>query len=396
MRRSTVATALVAVFISYLGTPGTVKAGGYVEKDLVADVSPLTDKNGIEHKATIVDPLLVNPWGIAESPTSPFWVSDNGKGVSTLYVVNSTTPIAKNPSPMFVNIPAPGGDPRGNKGKPTGAVFNLGGGAGAFQISGFDKDGKATSGAATFLFATEDGTIVGWNRTIFPDSSGGVVPSTFGIITPVNNSSVGAVYKGLAIATDLSHPPQTHALLYAANFASGMVEMYEDNFTLVKSFTDPHAGEAFHPFNVAVIGDELFVSFAVRNPHTGDNVPGKGSGIVDVFDLQGNFLRRFAEGGHLKAPWGMAKVPSSNFGPLAGMLWIGNFGDGHINAFDPHTGAFIDQVRDSNGNPLVIDGLWALQVGNGAAGGLANTVYFTAGPNDEKDGLFGSLSPNPN
>jgi len=126
---------------------------------------------------------------------------------------------------------------------------------------------------------------------------------------------------------------------------------------------------------------------------TGDNVPGKGSGIVDVFDLDGTNLQRFAEGGHLKAPWGMAHVPSG-FGALGDTLWIGNFGDGQINAFNPDSGAFIDKVRDPNGKPLVIDGLWALRVGNGGNGGLANTLYFTAGPNDEKDGLFGSLSPN--
>jgi uncharacterized protein (TIGR03118 family) len=399
MRRSTLATALVAVFISYLGTPAAVKAGGYVETDLVADVNPLIDQNGIEHKATIVDPLLVNPWGIAESPTSPFWVSDNGKGVATLYVVNSTTPIAKNQNLMFVNIPAPGGSsPRNNDGRPTGAAFNTttllpstDPNQNGFQITGFSADGQTkVTAPAVFLFATEDGTIVGWNPGVFPDNSGGQSPSTFGIITPVDNSKVGAVYKGLAMATD------THGntFLYAANFASGMVERYDRNFHLVGSFTDPHLGEAFHPFNVAFIGGKLFVTFAVRNPHTGDNVPGKGSGAVDVFNIDGTLNQRFAFGGHLKAPWGMAHVPSSNFGPLADRLWIGNFGDGHINAFDPASGAFIDQVRDSSGKPLVIDGLWALQVGNGGNGGLANTVYFTAGPNDEKDGLFGSLTPN--
>ena len=139
------------------------------------------------------------------------------------------------------------------------------------------------------------------------------------------------------------------------------------------------------------------MTFAVRYPATGDNVPGKGSGIVSVFNLDSTFNQRFAQGGHLKAPWGIALVPSSNFGPLAGTLWIGNFGDDHINAFNPTGGAFIDQVRRSNGKPLVIDGLWALQVSNGVNGGRTDTIYFTAGPNDdEKDGFFGSLTPNPN
>jgi uncharacterized protein (TIGR03118 family) len=159
------------------------------------------------------------------------------------------------------------------------------------------------------------------------------------------------------------------------------------------TFVDPNLPASFSPFNVAVIDGKLFVTFAIRSPATGDNVPGKGSGIVDVFDLDGTNLQRFAQGGPLKAPWGMAHVPSG-FGALGDTLWIGNFGDGQINAFNPDSGAFLDKVRDRNGKPLVIDGLWALQVGNGRNGGLTNTLYFTAGPNDEKDGLFGSLSPN--
>jgi uncharacterized protein (TIGR03118 family) len=362
MRCSTVATALVAVFISYLGTPAAVKAGGYVETDLVSNRSG----------AVIQDRKLLNAWGLVAGPTTPFWVSDNGAGVSTLYAVNSQG-VQKNP--LEVSIPTCG-DPLGASGKPTGVVFNIAQDIGAFPIS---SDG--TPLAARFLFATEDGTIVGWNPAVDP---------THGIIAVPEHcaSAVNAAYKGLAIAAT-----SAGAFLYAANFQTGMVDMYDANFQVVKSFTDPNAGAAFHPFNVAVISGKLYVTFAVRNPATGDNVPGKGSGIVSVFNLDGTFNQRFAEGGHLKAPWGMALVPSSNFGPLAATLWIGNFGDGHINAFDPTSGAFIDQVRDSNGKPLVIDGLWALQVGNGANGGLANTVYFTAGPNDEKDGLFGSLTP---
>ena len=390
MRRSTVATALVAVFISYLGTPAEVQAGGYDETDLVADVSPLIDQNRIEHKAKIVDPNLKNSWGIAESTTSPFWISDNNAGVATLYQVPgaNNTPVSINQPLSVVSIPSPG-NPTGKSGTPTGTVFNTGFASGAFKINGFDAMGAATSAPARFLFATEDGTIVGWNPQVFPQGQTGPTPpgSTFGIIAVEN---AGARYKGLAIATD---PSMTRSRLYAANFASGKVEMYEDNFTTVTMFTDPHIPPPFHPFNVAVIDNKLFVTFAIRNPHTGDPVRGEGTGFVDVFDLDGTFRQRFVEGGHgqLKAPWGMAHVPPG-FGALGGTLWIGDFGDGKINAFDL-TGAFIDKVRDPNGHPIVIDGLWALQVGNGGAGGLANTLYFTAGPNDEKDGLFGSLTP---
>jgi uncharacterized protein (TIGR03118 family) len=243
-----------------------------------------------------------------------------------------------------------------------------------------------TSAAAVFLFATEDGTIVGWNPTVQP--SGAPSGTSHGIITLVDNSKAGAVYKGLAIFAD---PNSNAAFLYAANF-SGMVEMYDRNFHQVKSFTDPNLPAAFTPFNVAVIGDKLFVTFAIRRPHTGNPVPGGGSGIVSVFNLDGTFNQRFAEHGQLKAPWGMALAPVG-FGALGGALWIGNFGDGQINAFNFETRAFIDKVRDRDGKPIVIDGLWALQVGNGGNGGLANMLYFTAGPNHEKDGLFGSLTP---
>jgi uncharacterized protein (TIGR03118 family) len=374
MRRSTLATALVAVFISYLGVPAAAKAGGYFETDLVADVKPLTDQNGIVHNAQIQDPNLLNSWGLVAGPTTPFWVSDNNAGVATLYGVAPGGLTATKVS-LTVRIPTCS-NPSGG-GTPTGVVFN---GNGGFDI--LDSDGVLKS--ATFLFATEDGTIIGWNRA--------QVDRTLAIIAvPANcGSPVNAVYKGLAIATTSGGA----SFLYAANFKTGMVDKYDSSFHVVKSFTDPKAGEGFHPFNVAVINDKLYVTFAVRNPHTENNVPGKGSGIVSVFSLDGTFEKRFAEGGHLKAPWGMALVPLSNFGPLAGTLWIGNFGDGHINAFDPTSGAFIDQVRDSNGKPIVIDGLWALQVGTATTCGT-HTVCFTAGPNDEKDGLFGSLNPNP-
>jgi uncharacterized protein (TIGR03118 family) len=391
MRCSTVATALVAVFVSYLGTPAAVKAGGYIETDLVADVNPLIDKNGISHTSQIQDQNLLNSWGLTSSPTSPFWVSDNNAGVSTLYNV---APGGKSVSKVGLTVSIPTcSDPSGHSGAPTGTVFNittLPGSTPGFTISGVKGDGVTeTSAPARFLFATEDGTIVGWNPGVFSPGKTGMT-STFGIIAVPENcaSPVNASYKGLAIATTSGG-----AFLYAANFQTGMVDMYDTNFHVVNSFTDPKAGEAFHPFNVVVIDDKLYVTFAVRNPHTGNNVPGKGSGIVSVFNLDGTFDKQFADGGHLKAPWGMALVPSSNFGPLAGTLWIGNFGDGHINAFDPTSGAFIDQVRDSSGNPIVIDGLWALRVGTATTCGT-NTVCFTAGPNDEKDGLLGSLNPN--
>jgi uncharacterized protein (TIGR03118 family) len=358
-----VATALVAVFISYLGASAAVKAGGVIQTNLVSDLPGVAQN---------LDPQLVNPWGITHSSGSPFWVSDNGAGVATLYHTAGTK------QALVVNIPGcPPADPLGTDGKPTGTVFNIDGGqTGGFKVS---ANGKGPASPA-FIFATEDGTIVAWAPA---------VDGTHGIIAVPENCG-HAVYKGLAIA----QTGDGAFFLYAANFQTGMVDQFDTNFHVVKSFTGPNLGAAFHPFNVAVIGGKLYVTYAVRNPHTGDNVPGKGSGIVDVFDLDGNFLQRLAEGGHLKAPWGMVIAPA-NFGTLAGKLWIGNFGDGHINVFDPDKGTFIDQVRDTKGNPIVIDGLWGLIVGNGGNGGRTDTIYFTAGPNEEQHGLFGSLTPSP-
>jgi uncharacterized protein (TIGR03118 family) len=402
MRRSTLATALVAVFISYLGTPAAVKTGGYIEKDLVADVKPLTDKNGIVHndKDTILDPHLVNPWGIAESSGSPFWVSDNNAGVATLYNVPASGKLTVNP--LVVSIPSPG-DPTGNGGTPTGAVFNID--AGGFKISGVNKDGTDVTASAVFLFATEDGTIVGWNPGVGSSSSSFNGPngvSTQGIIAvdnsgnnfdPNANPKTGAVYKGLAISKDATGMTR----LYATNFRTGLVEMYRDDFHALASppaFVDPqHLPDSFAPFNVAVLNGAVFVTFAKQDAAKHDPVAGEGHGIVDVFELDGTFRQRFAQHGQLNSPWGVAQAPIG-FGALGGALWIGNFGNGHINAFNVDSGEFLDKVRDPNGQAIVIDGLWALQVGNGGNGGLANTLYFTAGPNDETDGLFGSLNPN--
>jgi uncharacterized protein (TIGR03118 family) len=372
MRRSAVATALVAVLVSYIGAPAAVKAGGVIQTNLVSDLPGVAQN---------LDPDLVNPWGITHSTGSPFWVSDNGVGLSTLYNTAGTK------QGLRVSIPGcPPADPLGSDGKPTGTVFNIDGGA----SGGFKVTANGKTGVTAFLFATEDGTIVGWAPSV--DGTHGIiaVPENAG---PENCGK--AVYKGLAIATTTDSSGITHGHLYAANFQSGMVDTFDENFTAVNPFTGPNLGAGFSPFNVAVLGGKVYVAYAIRNPHTGDNVPGKGSGIVDVFDLDGNFLQRLAQGGHLKAPWGMAIAPANFGSTLGGKLWIGNFGDGHINVFDPETGAFIDQVRDTNGNPIVIDGLWGLIVGNGGNGGRTDTIYFTAGPNDEQHGLFGSLFPSP-
>jgi uncharacterized protein (TIGR03118 family) len=407
MRRSTLATALLAVFISYLGTPAAVKTGGYVATDLVVNKSPLIDKNGISHTG-MVDPNLLNPWGVTEIPTgSPFWVSDNAAGVATLYNVPASAPNSVTINPLVVSIPTPV-DLLG--GAPTGTVFNplsdpSNPRSPGFIISGVDADGAKTSAPARFLFATEDGTIVGWNPGVGSSPSSFNGPngfSTQGIIAVDNSgnnftappsSATGAVYKGLAIATDSNGMTR----LYVTNFRSGMVEMYDVDFHALTSppaFVDPMLPDSYAPFNVVPINGELFVTFAVQNAEKHDDVAGQSHGIVDVFELDGTFRQRFAQHDQLNSPWGVALAPTG-FGELGGALWIGNFGNGHINAFDPDTGKFLSKVRDPKGQAILIDGLWTIRFGSdNDGGGAANTLYFTAGPNGETDGLFGSLNPN--
>ena len=287
MRRSTLATALVAVFISYLGTPAAVKAGGYVPTDLVTNRS-FTDKNGIPHTGQVQDPNLQNPWGVTEIPTgSPFWVADNAAGVATLYNVPANTPNSVTKNPRVVSIPTPG-HPLDSSGAPTGTVFNittLPGSTPGFMISGVEGDGVTkTSAPAIFLFATEDGTIVGWNPGVFPPGQTGSNPpgSNFGIIAvdhsgnnfdPNANTKTGAVYKGLAIATDANGMTR----LYVTNFRSGMVEAYDVNFAAVASppaFVDPKLPDSYAPFNIVPINGELFVTFAVQNAEKHDDCSG--------------------------------------------------------------------------------------------------------------------------
>ncbi len=379
--------ALAFTGICLAGYIGADVIGGYVETDLVVNksvkgVPTLKDANGIVHIAKFFDPNLVNPWGVGESGTSPFWISDNGAGVSTLYNT------AGMPQSLVVSIPAPG-HPLGNGGAPTGVVFNIAGGTlGGFQISGVTSGGLPITQPAVFLFSTEDGTILGWNPAVNPPNFD---PSKAGTYAIIAAHPADAVYKGLAIATDSSGA--TH--LYATNFHAGTVDVFDTSFNLVSTtggFMDTRLPSGYAPFNVVLLQGKLFVTYAVQNKDAHDDVAGMGNGIVNTFDLQGNFLRRFAQHGQLNSPWGVALAPPS-FGALANFVWIGNFGNGHINAYNLATGDFIDKVRNPRGQAIVIDGLWSLRVGNGGSGGSANTIYFTAGPNGEEDGLFGSLSP---
>ena len=368
--------------------------------------------------AQVQDPNLVNPWGISESSTSPFWISDNNAGVSTLYNVPgaNNTPVSINP--LVVSIPTPG-DPLGASGTPTGTVFNIDGGAtGGFTVSGVDKNGNPITASAAFLFATEDGTLVGWNPAVNPKGFDPAKAGTYGIIAVDNSGNnftkanpakqTGAVYKGLTTASSatpgtpiFASDPNTTTVLYAANFRSGKVEVYDTNFKPVKlkegAFADPNLPKGFAPFNVQVLGDKVYVTYAKQDANKHDDVGGQGNGFVDVFNLDGTpglpgGKERLVSRGPLDSPWGLALAPSS-FGALSGDLLVGNFGNGFINVFNPTTGKSLGNLNDPDGKPIQIDGLWALQVGNGGSGGDANTVYFTAGLDHETHGLFGSLTP---
>jgi uncharacterized protein (TIGR03118 family) len=334
--------------------------GAYVQRNLVSDLAGI---------AKFQDPNLVNPWGLSHSPTGPWEVSDNGTGLATSYKGNGMG------VPPVVSIPAPGGGPGG---APTGNVFN--------PTSGFVISQGGASAPSQFLFATEDGTIAGWNPAVDPAHA----------LIAVDRSAVrqgkfvGAVYKGLALGGNF---------LFATDFRFGVVEEFDAQFHLVGSFTDPalaadcpRPGQCFAPFGIANIGGDLYVSFALQDKAHHDDVAGAGNGFIDVFSTSGTLLRRFASGGSLNSPWGMALAPAG-FGAFSNDLLVGDFGDGRINAFDPASGAFLGQLQDTTGRPITINGLWGLAFGNGAQAGDTTTLFFAAGLNDEADGLFGTIVP---
>jgi len=329
----------------------------YTQTNLVSD--------GSVPAATISD-NLINPWGISHSPTGPFWISANGTGLAVVYDgAGNLVPIAGHDA---ITIAAPQGV---DTSAPTGQVFNSAG-------SGFDVSANGVTGSSVFLFATEDGTISGWSPTV--DSGNSIIA--------VDNSQGAnpAVYKGLAIGiTDQG------TFLYAADFANNSVDVFDSQFNKVNSFTDPNLPSGYAPFNVQVLDGKLYVTFAQQNAAKHDDVAGPGHGFVDTFDLNGKMLDRVATQGVLNSPWGLDIAPNG-FGQFAGDLLVGNFGDGTIDAFDPHTDKFMGQLLGGDGIPVQIQDLWALTNGTGASGTDSNAVYFTAGGQDEMHGLFGSLS----
>ncbi|MBZ5607299.1 MAG: TIGR03118 family protein [Acidobacteriia bacterium] len=335
----------------------TIPATKYTQHNLVSDLPGLADQT---------DAALINPWGIALNPTGPFWISNNHTGTSTLYNGSGLPfPIG---SPLVVNIPAAGA---GNAPTPTGQVFN---GTPAFEIS--------PGNPAMFIFATETGTISGWNPQV--DAGNAKLM--------IDRSGSGAVYKGVALGSNDSGP-----LLYAANFAAATIDVFDGKFQptqVAGGFVDPNLPAGFAPFNIRRIGRKLYVAYALQNDAKHDDVAGAGNGLIDVFDSNGTLVQRLVSNGKLNSPWGIALAPDF-FGDYSNTLLIGNFGDGAINAFDPFTGEYLGTLQDGNGNPISNPGLWALEFGNGHDGGDANTLYFTAGiangANVEDHGLFGSI-----
>jgi uncharacterized protein (TIGR03118 family) len=322
--------------------------GLYKQTNLVSDIPGF---------AQIQDPLLVNPWGISMSATSPFWTANNVTSTATLYGgdVNGS-PFTKN----ALNVAIPGG-------LPTGAVFN--------GSNDFTFTAGGSTGPARFIFASLTGNIAAWKG---------------GTSATIVATQAGHVYTGLAIGNN-----GTANFLYGADFANKKIDVYDKNFataTLAGNFTDPTIPSDFAPFNIQNLAGKLYVQYAKVDPATGEDLPGPGNGYVSVFDTSGIFLGRLVSNGPLNSPWGVAIAPAS-FGTFGGTLLVGNFGDGTINSFNQVSGAFLGALADETGNPIDIEGLWALTFGNGVGGGDLGTLYFSAGYDDENHGLFGSLKP---
>jgi len=343
----------------------------------------VSDQNGV---ANFRDPVLRNAWGVTFTPgASPFWIADNASGCSTLYdgtgvkvALQVPIPLPDNTVPSTACQPASSqtNPPPPTPAAPTGVVWNP---TTTFLV-------PRTSTPASFIFATEDGTIAAWANAATSNNQA---------VIAFDNSASGAVYKGLVFGTNTNG-----VFLFATNFHAGTVDVFKpaDNTssgqyietTTTGGFKDSKIPAGFAPFGIENINGDLFVSYAKQNAEMHDDVAGPGNGFVDVFDTNGNLLRRFASRGPLNSPWGMTRA-SFAFGRFSGLILVGNFGNGKINVFSSQ-GQFIDELdRSPNGKPVVIDGLWKLTLGGGR-NSSSDTLYFTAGPNDETNGLFGAIT----
>lgn len=319
--------------------------------------SLVSDQPGV---AALQDSNLVNAWGLASLPTSPWWVSDNGTDVSTLYRADGSK------VSLTVDV----------KSAPTGVVSNT-------NSASFVVTNGTTSAGARFIFSTEEGKILGWNPSVAATSA----------VVAVDNSGAHAVYKGLAIASTPAGD-----FLYATDFHNGRVKVFDAKFQPVSTaggFADPEIAAGYAPFGIQNVNGAIVVTYAKQDAVAHDDVPGQGHGFVDMFDTRGNLIVRVAQHGLLNSPWGLAMAPAQ-FGAFSGDLLVGNFGDGRISAFEPMPGGvfeLVGQLRTGDGARLVIDGLWALQFGKGTTNnGPMTTLFFTAGPGGEQHGLFGTIT----
>jgi uncharacterized protein (TIGR03118 family) len=372
--RSLALAAIIAFAVSGM-TAGRADAqqNAYVVTKLVSDIAALG--------GGVIDPNLKNAWGVAFTPAaSPFWIADNNTGLSTLYDGDGTI------VSLVVTIPCPPTAGQGSScpasASPTGMVWN----PTTSTATGFLVPG--TNLAASFIWATEDGTISAWTGGLTPPDN--AVLAVDNSITPTKKS--GAVYKGLAVGVNANG-----VFLFTTNFRAGTIDVFAPNgssgfkpATTDGGFTDPGIPVGFAPFGIQNINGNLFVTYALQDAAKHDDKAGPGNGYVDVFDTDGHLLRRFASQGALNSPWGVARA-SFAFGLFSGQILVGNFGDGRINVFDSN-GNFLAQLGKPNGKALVIDGLWTLTLGGGAKSS-SDTLYFTAGPNKETNGLFGTITP---
>jgi len=366
-----------------LCVPGFSFAQRYIQTNLV------TDGNTPGVKAAHTDGQLLNPWGLTRSTGSPWWVADNVAGVSTLYDGTGTK------QGLVVTIPPPKNTPVTNPpfvAAPTGVIFN---GSSDFAV---------TPGTpAHFIFCTEDGTISAW--------AGSSMATLKADNSKNPDAADGAVYKGCT-----SGDVNGTRYIYAANFRSGQIDVFDTNFNQVHlqqhsdhdsswrgrdaddrdsdgAFQDERIPRGFAPHNIQNIGGSLIVAYARQDGPRHDAVK-DGGGFVDIFSPSGKLEARLQSGPWLQAPWGAVWTPR-DFGELSNRLLIGNFGSGTIAAFDGFDGHFIGFMLDENSKAIVIDGLWSLTFGNGAGAGPYNSLFFTAGINDEMGGLFGTLTADP-
>jgi uncharacterized protein (TIGR03118 family) len=353
---ATIGTALAATAVATLALAAAAPASGHGASTTFDQINLVSDQPGA---AAITDSHLVNAWGMSHGGNTPLWVSDNGADVTTLYTAD---PGGANVTAQSLVVGLPGG-------APTGQTFN--------DTPGFKVPG--TDAPAFFIFAGEDGDISAWNRSVVP------------LTSAVHVGHVeGAVFKGMALVHSPFGP-----LLLLADFHNNRIDVFDSSFTQLPGdevFSDPYLPAGFAPFNVAEIGNRVYVTYAKQDAAGEDDVAGRGNGFIDVYTDYGAFVRRLPAHQVLNSPWGMVVAPDT-FGSFAGDLLVGNFGDGLIHAFDLRTGAFQGTLRKADRQPLVIDGLWGLIRGDDVAGG-ADSVWFSAGPQNESHGLLGLLQPN--